>query len=100
MYINMGGRHWNIASARRRFAELVKSAAREPQALYNRGEVVAGVVDAEELREFQAWKAQQQWRSVADAFDELRALCEAESYELVVAERVDRVNPFDDGVSG
>ncbi len=92
----MDDNHWNIATARRRFSDVVRSAAREPQALYNRGQIVAAVVDADELRAFQEWKASQSQRSLGDAFKDLRAICLAEHYELAVAQRADRPNPFDD----
>jgi hypothetical protein len=76
---------WTIADARRRFATVVRSAAREPQAIYNRDRLVAAVVSPEQAAHTP---------SIADSFAELRRACEQEGYELVVATRRDRANPF------
>jgi len=85
---------WSIADARRRFSDVVESAAREPQALYKRGRVVAAVIDPDELEAFREWKAARAGRTLAEAFDELRAICREERYELRLAGRTDRPNPF------
>ncbi len=87
---------WSVSEARRRFSELITAAAREPQPLYNRGQMVAAVIDADELRAFRAWKAGHTGRTLAAAFDELRAICREERYELQLVARADRPNPFAD----
>ena len=91
-------KQWSIAEARRSFSEVVSSAAHEPQALYNRGRIVAAVVDADELREFHEWKSGQSRPTVADAFAELREICREERYVLAVPERTNRPNAFADDV--
>ena len=91
---------WSLAEARRSFSEVVSSAAHEPQPLYNRGRIVAAVIDADELAAFRAWKARRAAPSLADAFAQLRELCRRERYELVIPDRADRANPFSDDVPG
>lgn len=76
---------WTIADARRRFATVLRSAAREPQAIYNRDRLVASVVAPDQV---------ERTPSIADSFAELRRTCEEEGYELIVAKRRNRANPF------
>lgn len=97
MYILGTGKRskgWTIADARRRIAEVTRAAAREPQALYNRDRLVGVVVDPDEYEQFRRWREQQNSRTLADDFAELRAICAEEDYELIVPERRDRPNPF------
>ena len=84
---------WGIARARSRFSELLESAAREPQYLYNRGRRVGVVVSPEDYERFRRLEAAHQ-RSLYDAFAELRDLCREQGYELDVEPRRDRPNPF------
>lgn len=84
---------WTVAEARRRFAELVRSAAREPQAIYNRDRLVAAVVDPDTLRELVEARIQEPKRTVGDAFAELRTICEEDGYELELPARGDREPP-------
>lgn len=92
---NSGVIRWTIAEARQRFSELIQSAAREPQRLYNRGREVGVLVDPEEFEHFQRWKDAQSAASLADSLAELRQICAEETYVLQVPARRDRVNPFD-----
>lgn len=85
---------WTIAKARTRFSELLRSAAREPQPVYNRDRVAGVVVDPETFKQFADWRARQKLPSLADAFEGLRALCRQERYELDLGERKDRRNSF------
>jgi hypothetical protein len=85
---------WSVAQARRRFAELIESTAREPQPIYKRDRMVAAMVDAESFLEFLKWKEAQAGRTIGDAMGELRALCEEEGYEFAWPKRQDRKNPF------
>ncbi len=84
---------WTIAVARQRFSELIRGAAREPQAIYNRDTLAAVLVSTEMFEEFLRWR-DQQGSCVATAFDELRALSTQERYTLFVPDRNDRANPF------
>jgi antitoxin (DNA-binding transcriptional repressor) of toxin-antitoxin stability system len=76
---------WTIADARRRFSEMLSSAAREPQVIYRRGRPVATVVAPDRAAPSP---------TIADAFVELRAICAAENYVLERPRRRDRPNPF------
>jgi len=66
--------HWNIAQAKQRFSEVIRQTAAEPQRIYNRGRLVAAVIDAEDFEVFQAWRQRQRVKTVGEAFAELRAL--------------------------
>jgi len=85
---------WNVADAKQRFSEVVRSVKDEPQLIFNRDRLVAAVVDAESWQAFQAWQTRQRQVSLAEAFDELRHMAAEESYELEVPERLDRANDF------
>ena len=95
--------HWKVAEAKQRFSDLVRQAAREPQLFYNRERLVAAVVDAETFAAFQAWREQEERRSLADAFAELRQIAAEEDYTLELPPRLNRANAFvdvGDDVSG
>jgi hypothetical protein len=81
---------WTIASARQRLPALISSAAREPQAVYRRDQLVATVVGPDAAEEL---KAARERPRVAEALAELRELCREEAYELPVAPRADRRSP-------
>ena len=85
---------WSIAQARQRFAELIESTAKEPQPIYKRDKMVAAMVDAETFLEFLKWKEEQSGRTIDDAMQELRALCDEEGYKFSWPQREDRPNPF------
>lgn len=89
--------NWNIAQAKQHFSEVIKQAALEPQLIYNRNTPVAALIAAEELADFQAWKAAQQApRTLAEEFAELRALMEEAGFTdgLEIAPRTSRPNAF------
>jgi prevent-host-death family protein len=89
---------WKIAEAKQRFSELVKAAEDEPQWIYNRDKLVAALVPAEAMKEFMDWRQQREGRTLADAFEELRHLCEEEEYVLEIPPRQERPNPFPDAL--
>jgi prevent-host-death family protein len=89
---------WKIAEAKQKFSELVKAAEDEPQWIYNRDKLVAAVVPAENLREFLDWRRQKQERTLGDAFEELRRICNEEDYALEIPPRQERPNPFPDAL--
>ena len=68
---------WNIASAKQQFSEVVRLTAEEPQAIYNRDKPVAVLMSAQEYEEFKAWQAQKKRPTLAEQFDEIRALLAA-----------------------
>ena len=88
--------NWNVAEAKQRFSEVVRAAEEKPQWIYNRGRLVAALVPAEDLEQFLAWRERKEHTSLADAFAELRRICDEESYELPIPERKNRPNPFAD----
>jgi hypothetical protein len=77
---------WTIASARQEFPTLVSLAAREPQDIYRRNQLVARVVSPE--------TAPPAKPSLAAALAELQRICAEENYSLDVPPRRDRPNPF------
>jgi hypothetical protein len=85
--------NWKIGQAKQRFSEVVREAAEEPQRIYRRDRLVAGVIDGETLEEFLDWKRSRDRRSIADAFDELRRERGGEEPFEPPARR-DRKNPF------
>ena len=86
--------NWKIAEAKQRFSEVVRRSAEEPQLIYNRDHLVAVVMRPETFRSYEQWNEDRERRTVADAFAELRAICEEEGYELELPDREDRPNPF------
>jgi hypothetical protein len=77
---------WTIASARQDFPTVVDMAAREPQDIYRRDELVARVVSPD--------VAPPARQTMAEALAELQRICAEENYSLEVPERRDRPNPF------
>lgn len=92
---------WGIAQAKQRFSELMQAALTEPQPIYKRNQLVAFVVEAKLFREFLEWHRQKHQMSVAEAFNDIRALATEEDFILETPSRQDRHNPFldDDDVS-
>lgn len=86
--------NWKIAEAKQRFSEVVRRSADEPQLIYNRDRLVAIVVPPHSFRGYEEWRQEHEQRTAAEAFAELRALCEEEGYELELPERSDRPNRF------
>jgi len=89
---------WKIAEAKQKFSELVKAAEDEPQWIYNRDTLVAAMVSAETLKELLDWRHQRQERTVGEAVEELRRICEEEDYTLEIPPRQERPNPFPDAL--
>lgn len=92
---------WNVAQAKQRLSEVLRSAAEEPQRIYNRRRLVAAVVNGELFEEFWRWKQQSEQRSIGEDFAELRAIgLEEGRWELPDVRREDRPNPFAEGLLG
>lgn len=85
---------WTVEEARDKFADLLQSANKEPQSIFNRNRFVAAVVDAETFEAFEAWQKERR-QGVANAFDELSAICQEDDYSLEVPKRKNRPTPFD-----
>ena len=85
---------WNVAEAKQRLSELLRTAAKEPQTILSRSRPVAVVIAAETFEEFHAWQAERRARTLAQAFDELRSLAASDDYVLAVPRRRNRRNGF------
>jgi hypothetical protein len=79
--------NWMIAEAKQRFSELVKEAEVEPQWIYNGDKLVAAVVPAESLKEYLEWRRRREERTLGEAFEEIRRICQEEDYTLEVPPR-------------
>ena len=82
----MTKRRWTIATARQRLPALIAEAAREPQRVYRRNQLVATVMSPE------AAAAVPSVRPLAEELALLKQLCVEEDYTLPVAPRRDRAN--------
>ena len=90
---------WNVAQAKQRLSEVLRSAADEPQRIYKRRQLVAAVVSGELFEEFWRWKQQSERQSIGADFAELRAIGREEGgWELPDVSRQDRPNPFAEGL--
>jgi hypothetical protein len=89
-----GHTRWTAASARERFADLVRGASEGPQQIYSRDRLVAVLIDPETYEAFEAWRSSR--KSIADAFDEVRMVAREEDWTFEAPERKDRASPFDD----
>jgi len=90
---------WKIGQAKQRFSEVVRRAATEPQLLCNRDRVVAAVVDAESAERLRVMRENDRRRSIAAAFEALRALTRRDGYRLKTPARKTRRNAFADGLA-
>jgi prevent-host-death family protein len=88
---------WNIANAKQQFSEVVRLAAQEPQAIYNRDRPVAVLISANEFEGYQRFLAAQRKPALEEQFAQIRAILAAEGSDgIEIAPRMDRPNPFDD----
>lgn len=88
---------WNIATAKQQFSEVVRLTAQEPQAIYNRDKPVAVLISAQDYEQFKQWQAQQGKPTLAQQFDEVRALLAARGEDgIEVPPRTTRPNPMDE----
>ena len=86
--------NWKLTDAKQRFSEVVRRSAEEPQRIFSRDRLVAVVMQPDAFVTYERWKEARELRTVADAFTELRAICDEEDYELALPERQDRSNAF------
>jgi hypothetical protein len=87
MYIMARKTRWSVAAARQHLPRVIASAAREPQAIYRRAELVAAVVSpAVAARAAPPTPGP----SLEHALAELRAICAEEEYDLPVPRRRNR----------
>ena len=89
---------WSIAQAKQQFSEVVRLAAKEPQAIYNRTTPVAMVVTTDDYVLFKEWKARQDGNPLSDSIARLRDALGAAGFDGVeIAPRAleGRPNSFD-----
>ncbi len=82
MYI-MASPKWTVASARQNLSSVIASAAREPQRIYRRNKLVAGLVAPSAL-------PKEPGPTLAEQFRELQQICAEENYEFPPIDRNDR----------
>lgn len=82
---------WSVSEAKQRFSTVVKSAASEPQLIFNRDRLVAAVVDGETLEAFEEWRRRKD-APLGERLAELRRIADEEKYVLTVDERRNRPN--------
>ena len=88
---------WNIASAKQQFSEVVRLTAEEPQAIYNRDKPVAVLISAQDFEDFRQWQTQHAKPTLAQQFDEVRALLAARGEDGIdIPPRSNRANPMDE----
>ena len=86
---------WTVALARRRFADVLRSVVAEPQAIYNRSQKVAVMIDPHEYDEFRAWKEGTQRISLGEVFVAICDACEEhEGLEIPPRGSSRRINAF------
>ena len=85
---------WNVAEAKQRLSELLRTAAKEPQTILSRSRPVAVVIVAETFEEFKGWQAARRARTLAEAFEVLRSLAASRDYMLTLPKRRNRRNAF------
>jgi len=87
---------WNIASAKQQFSEIVRLAAREPQAICKRDKPVAVLISAGEFEDYQRLLAAQRKPTLADQFAQIRGILAAEGSDgIEITPRMNRPSPFD-----
>jgi hypothetical protein len=91
MLMSRRKRRWTIASARQYLPKVIALAAHEPQAVYRRDKLVAGVVSAELEQKLEAAERARGGPSLAGDLKELRRLCAQDDYQLDVPKRADRM---------
>jgi len=79
---------WTIASARHNFPTLVDLAAREPQDIYRRDELVARLVPAHST------EPMPRYPTPREMLAEIQRICAAENYTLEIPPRTTRPNPL------
>jgi hypothetical protein len=94
----MDTKDWNVANAKQSLSKVIEDAKGAPQRIYKRDRLVAAMIGAEDLAEFERWRAGQARRSFGAAFAELREIATEEGYRLDTGRRGNRRNAFADGI--
>lgn len=86
----MDKNRWTVGEAKQRFSEIIRLSEREPQLIYRRDTLVAAVVSVEREEDVSNVRPP----SLAERFEEARALLRSESYRLTIPARRSRKNAF------
>ena len=85
---------WKIGEAKQKLSAVVKASADQRQLLYNRDELVAAVISAEDLEKLESLEQGEAKRSLGEAFHELREIVREERYRWNIPKRGDRKSTF------
>lgn len=81
---------WLVGEAKQKFSEVLRRSSVEPQRIFKRDRLVAAVIAVDTFDEFERWAERQHRRTLGEAFDEVREICEEDGYELDTGPRQDR----------
>ena len=81
--------HWNVAEVKQKLSEVIRRASDSPQWIFSRDRPVAVLVSPEAFEELNELKGRQRG-AIAEAFAELRKICDEEGYVLEAPSRRDR----------
>ncbi len=90
---------WNVADAKQKLSEVIRKASESPQWIFSRDRPVAVLVSPETFEELSELKGRQR-DAIAEAFAELRKICDEEDYVLEAPLRRDRSNSFAEALDG
>jgi len=83
---------WRVAQAKQRLSEVLRQAAKEPQEILNREELVAVVLGKKDWKAFREWQREHGSPSLAEALKVAQRICKEEGYELPPSPRIEREN--------
>lgn len=86
--------NWSVAEAKQQLSEVLRRAVSRPQTITKRSRDIAVVVDVEEYRAFEEWKAAGRKRTVAEALAELSVVALGTGPALTAPKRRNRRTPF------
>lgn len=90
---------WNVADAKQKLSEVIRKASDSPQWIFSRDRPVAVLISPETFEELSESKARQRG-AIAEAFAELRKICDEEDFVLEAPLRQDRPNCFAEALDG
>lgn len=89
---------WNVATARKQFAKVLRAAEHEPQYVYRRGKVAAVVVSPQDhaKRGLQTGGSPVagDWKNMKECLDEISRIARETGYGLKIPKRTTRPNAF------
>ena len=82
---------WNVGEAKQQFSELLRRSEHQPQLIYRRNRLIAAVVAMDEAKA----STMASPVTLADRFEEVRALARREKVQLRIPSRRSRRNHFE-----